>query len=131
MPIGAIRCNFGKGGAARGAGFKVDLWKGRTDRRKRRQVLEIQVDDWGVSEWLAATLEMSCRAIGCEFESRALRWKMKPSTNWSLAASFRFGIDSSDALRRRGEFVHGNFFAGRPAYRIEILLVAQPKVRVG
>lgn len=26
-----------------------------------------------VSEWLAATLEMWCRATGCEFESRALR----------------------------------------------------------
>ncbi len=26
-----------------------------------------------VSEWLAATLEMSCRETGCGFESRALR----------------------------------------------------------
>jgi hypothetical protein len=28
---------------------------------------------WRVSEWLAATLEMSCRVTGCGFESRALR----------------------------------------------------------
>ena len=28
-----------------------------------------------VSEWLAATLEMSCRETGCGFESRALRSK--------------------------------------------------------
>ncbi len=27
-----------------------------------------------VSEWLAASLEMKCRATGCEFESRALRF---------------------------------------------------------
>ena len=26
-----------------------------------------------VSEWLAATLEMSCRVTGCGFDSRALR----------------------------------------------------------
>jgi hypothetical protein len=28
---------------------------------------------WRVSEWLAATLEMSCRVTGCGFESHALR----------------------------------------------------------
>ena len=33
----------------------------------------------GVSEWLAATLEMSCRETGCEFESRALRFY-----SWSM-----------------------------------------------
>ena len=30
-----------------------------------------------VSEWLAATLEMSCRETGCGFESRALRSKRR------------------------------------------------------
>ncbi len=29
---------------------------------------------WRVSEWLAATLEMSCRETGCGFDSRALRF---------------------------------------------------------
>ena len=30
-------------------------------------------DLWRVSEWLAATLEMSCRETGCGFESHAIR----------------------------------------------------------
>ncbi len=34
----------------------------------------LQIDTyWKVSEWLAASLEMKCPAMGCGFESRAFR----------------------------------------------------------
>ena len=35
---------------------------------------------WRVSEWLAATLEMSCRETGCGFESHALRFDCSAKT---------------------------------------------------
>jgi hypothetical protein len=50
---------------------------------------------WRVSEWLAATLEMSCRETGCEFDSRALRSatsrQRKPLAAFLLRRAGRWG----------------------------------------
>ncbi len=37
-----------------------------------------KTEPWRVSEWLAATLEMSCRETGCGFDPRALRCDESP-----------------------------------------------------
>ena len=67
FPIGAMKQAARAGGDLPAAGLGNKLEKPGLGPAIRR-----------VSEWLAATLEMSCRETGCGFESRALRSSVDP-----------------------------------------------------
>ncbi len=76
-----------------------------------------------VSEWLAATLEMWCRATGCEFESRALRSLPEPSSQaargleLAISALLRFPASAEPVCQRLGLLTASSHFLGAPSCR--------------